>query len=1343
MEVIPGRRALCDFRIKSLIEKIDRLLPREIQVISLRVIYVHYIKLVNENIGLPPDVRKEVDNLLLYGSDYEDGDRDFEKLKTAVQNQVTDPSIIYVAPRPGTVSPWSSKATNISDNCELGPYVSKIERGEAFRIECTGSSEEMCKYIASHFLLHDRMTQIASNVPPSYKDLFGESEIQTFDTITLNANDREAARAELQKSNIDLGLAMANDEIEYLVNAFSGSSTLTDVGLFMFAQVNSEHCRHKIFNAEWTIDSVKKPYSLFGMIRNSHRMSPEHTVSAYSDNAAVLEGRESNVFAPRADGIWSDLVGKLHYIAKVETHNHPTAVSPFPGAATGSGGEIRDEGAVGIGSKPKVGLGGFSVSDLHIPELTQPWELLLGKPNHIAAPLDIMLEAPIGSAAFNNEFGRPVITGYFRTLSAETDTSEYRGFHKPIMIAGGLGTVQPIHALKGKITPGAAIIVLGGPSMLVGLGGGAASSMASGETTESLDFASVQRGNPEMQRRAQMVIDACTALGDRNPIQSIHDVGAGGLSNALPELVHDAGLGAIFQLRDVPCDDHGMSPLQIWCCEAQERYVMAVAEERLPEFVSFAERERCPFAVIGRATEEQHLVLEDQKFQNRPIDLPMSALFGNAPKLSRTATTVRPSLKSFDATLQSYLPNIHDETLILSEAISRVLQMPAVGSKSFLITIGDRSVSGLVARDQMVGPWQVPVADVGVTYSALGGGTHGEAMAMGEKPLHALTSPAASARMCVAEALLNLGAADFSGLDHVRMSANWMASADYNGDGAGLYEAVQAIGMEVCPSLGLSVPVGKDSMSMKMEWEDQGVKKSVVAPVSLILTAFTTVDDVTKTWTPQIRCPRDVGPSALMHVDLSSHSKRLGGSILAQAFRQLGDQCPDLDSIDVFKGFMMAIAELHKQHEIVLAYHDISDGGLFVTLSEMAFAGHMGLEVQLPEGCNVIAELFNEELGAVFQVREQDLEKFTGIFLDNGVTKDRLKRVASISKSDQHQFSVNVGNKALYRSSRGELQQLWSRTSHAMQKLRDNPQCADQEFASIKDDTYKGLFYKCDYKPIYAAVASSSKLPRVAILREQGVNGHNEMAYAFHKAGFEAVDVHMSDIIQGRVTLDTFKGLAACGGFSYGDVLGAGSGWAKTVLMHPKTREEFRRFFTDRSDTFALGVCNGCQFLSQLTQLIPGTSHWPTFQRNISEQYEARFCQVEITNDKDCPSIFFTNMDKWQMPIVVAHGEGKATFADASDLEQLNTNNQVCLRYLGNDQLPTTNYPANPNGSPEGIAGVQSTNGRFLALMPHPERTILKEASSWYPKEQGDVWGDHGPWLAMFENARRFVDAQQ
>lgn len=1101
------------------------------------------------------------------------------------------------------------------------------------------------------------------------------------------------------------------------------------------------------------------------MIRNTHKLSPAHTVSAYSDNAAVLEGNEAVHWAPDAETKdWTQTKEMVHIVAKVETHNHPTAVSPYPGAATGSGGEIRDEGAVGRGSKPKAGLAGFSVSDLLIPGHRQPWEIDMGKPNHIASPLDIMLDAPIGSAAFNNEFGRPCTLGYFRTLTTRVagpnGEEEVRGYHKPIMLAGGLGTVRPIHAIKeaGMIEPGAYLIVLGGPAMLIGLGGGAASSIASGEGSVDLDFASVQRGNPEQQRRAQMVIDACVALGVDNPIRSIHDVGAGGLSNALPELVHDAGLGATFELREVESADKGMSPLQIWCCEAQERYVMAVAESGLKTFENIAKRERCGFSVVGRAEggkeEEQRLVLKDRDSEKDPkvIDLPMSTLFGKPPKMSRVVESRKLNLPKFDTSLESYLPEIPKEVL-LREAVDRVLHLPSVGSKSFLITIGDRTVTGLITRDQMVGPWQVPVADVAVTATALAEGVKtGESMAMGEKPTLALISPVASAKMAVAESLMNLVASDIQGgLGRVRLSANWMAAGNHAGEGAALYEAVEAIGMDLCPKLGVSIPVGKDSMSMKMKWTERetGAAKEVTAPVSLIVTAFAAVNDISKTWTPQLKRVSEIGESKLVFVDLAGGKMAMGGSAVAQVFGQVGSEAPDVRDVGALKGFFEACAKA-REKGVVQAYHDRSDGGLFTTIVEMAFAGRVGVYVELKgvasngEVGGVVEALFNEELSAVFQVKDADVAAFTEIFTAKGIKQGDIKVLGGVKDANDQQVTFKYDGITVYEGSRGVLQQKWTVTSYAMQRIRDNPACADQEYASILDDSDPGLSYNLTFPPNASLFTTLPTVkPRVAILREQGVNGHAEMAFAFRLAGFTPVDVHMTDIIDRGLTLDGFVGIAACGGFSYGDVLGAGAGWAKSVLLHQGARREFERFFNSRNDTFALGVCNGCQFLSRLKELIGGTEHWPVFERNASEQYEARLCMVSISDSPSSsgtvPSVFLNGMSGASFPIAVAHGEGRAVFSNPADLAALQGNGGVVIRYVDNRGQPTEVYPVNPNGSPAGIAGIRSKNGRVLAMMPHPERTVVRESVSYLAEKGREEGWEAGPWVRLFRSVRRWV----
>ncbi|ODQ54166.1 phosphoribosylformylglycinamidin [Saitoella complicata NRRL Y-17804] len=1357
MIVLPGPPSLSDFRLAALVEAVNEKLEGQ-QILSLRALYVHYVSVKSPEAqaaleNVTSEQRKALDILLEY---------DLPADKVDKQNVALIETISS-----GTISPWSSKATSIAAVCGLGEYVQRIERGKAFSIltkDDVTLTEQNLAHVAN--LLHDRMTETLTATPPESTLIFEQMEPAPLVHVELRGesgdNNTGAAKARLEKANKELGLALAPDEINYLVNAFVGDGSddkslkernPTDAELFMFAQVNSEHCRHKIFNADWTIDGEKKEKSLFGMIRNTHQTHPLYTVSAYSDNASVLEGVEATRFHP--DGKtqeWTLQTEQVHFLTKVETHNHPTAVSPFPGAATGSGGEIRDEGAVGRGSKPKAGLAGFNVSDLNLPGFKQPWELDVGRPSHIASPVDIMIEAPIGSAAFNNEFGRPSITGYFRTLTQKVPSvdggEEIRGYHKPIMIAGGVGTIRPPHSFKGKITPGSCLIVLGGPSMLIGLGGGAASSMNSGEGSVELDFASVQRGNPEMQRRAQQVIDACTSLGEGNLIQSIHDIGAGGLSNGLPELVHDAGLGARFELRDVPCDEPGMSPMQIWCCEAQERYVMAVAPENLERFDAICKRERAPYAVVGHATEEQRLVLTDSLLGTTPIDLPMDVLFGKAPKMSRQAITQALVLPAFDASLASYIPK-SSITDTLTTAIDRVLHLPSVASKSFLITIGDRTVTGMIARDQMVGPWQVPVADVAVTMTSLGDGIiTGEAMAMGEKPNLALINHAASARMAVAESLTNLAAADIFELERCRLSANWMSSPDHPREGAGLYEAVQAIGMDLCPALGISIPVGKDSMSMKMKWND-GEKKEVTAPLSLVITAFTMVENVHKTWTPQLQRPEIVGKTSLVLVDLAAGKQRLGGSAVAQVFGQVGNEAPDVESAQVLKGFFEAVRELHKSDDLVLAYHDVADGGLFTAAVEMAFAGRVGVDITLDAVAKsqsveaVVSAMFHEELGVVLQVADDKIDALKAVFAKHGVNS--VHTVGKVRSGEQQSVTVSLGGRSFYESTRAELQQAWASTSHKFQQLRDHPVCADEEFANILDDKDPGLSYDLTFKPnddfANALIKNPSSRPKVAILREQGVNGHSEMAFAFHMAGFSAVDVHMTDIINGDVKLADFVGMAACGGFSYGDVLGAGAGWAKSVMLHPGVREEFRAFFADRDDTFALGVCNGCQFLSRLKSLIPGAERWPTFQRNRSEQYEARVCEIEVLDDgpEDTPSVFFDGMRGSKFPVAVAHGEGRAVFDNEEDLKHCTSTGLVAVRFVDNYGKPTETYPYNPNGSPEGVTGIRTPNGRVMALMPHPERVTLKEANSWYPKQQGEEWGEVGPWIRIFRNARKWV----
>ncbi|EXJ93662.1 phosphoribosylformylglycinamidine synthase [Capronia coronata CBS 617.96] len=1367
--IIPGGAAFSEFRRQALASLIG--------ANDVQGQYIHYVEL---NAPLDTESQALLEKLLTNGQHGE-----------VAEKEGASSTVLYVVPRPGTISPWSSKATSIAHVCGLRKAIGRIERG--IRITVSLDAERSLDDPRALDFLHDRMTETISEQEPDLSLLFLHHEPGSLVTYDLYSDGQSPIKI-LQDLNSRLGLALDASEIQYLAEAYSRDGPVprnpTDVELFMFAQVNSEHCRHKIFNASWTIDGQHKTNTLFGMIRNTHKHTPEGTISAYSDNAAVLKGSNGSQWAPDdINGQWKSTKEGVDFLIKVETHNHPTAVSPFPGAATGSGGEIRDEGATGRGSKPKAGLAGFCVSDLLIPGHRQPWELDYGKPNHIASSLDIMLEAPLGSAAFNNEFGRPCTAGYFRTLLVEMKTgkesAEIRGYHKPIMIAGGVGTVRPQLALKDPdiVHDGAFLIVMGGPAMLIGLGGGAASSVSSGDGSAELDFASVQRGNPEMQRRAQEVINACAALGDHNPILFIHDVGAGGLSNALPELVKDVNLGAEFELRDIDCADKSMSPLQIWCCEAQERYVLAVAQEGMNKFRSIAKRERCEISVVGRATRKQQLKLTDREHpanapsQQDPIDLPMEVLFGKPPKMTREVTSREVDLPAFDTSLSMYVPQASTDGL-LEEAISRVLQMPAVGSKSFLITIGDRTVGGLTARDQMVGPWQVPVADVSVTATSLTTGIKtGEAMAMGERPTIALISSAASARMAVAESLMNLTAADLPDrLQQVKLSANWMSASSHPGEGAGIYEAVEALGMDLCPKLGIAIPVGKDSMSMKMKWQDPQSKeaKEVTAPLSLVISSFAPVLDIKKTWTPQLRRYHEVGESTLFFVDLGLAHRSLGGSILAQSFKQIGDEAPDIRSVGLFKDFFDATQQLHEQG-LVLAYHDRSDGGLFTTLAEMSFAGRCGIEIMINDICpsphtpDVISALFNEELGAVFQVRKEDENRFKACFATCGPPPGLIHKIGRVSsKSSTQNMAIYHGAKLIYRGARGELQQKWSNTSYWMQRLRDNPACADVEFAGILKDADPGISYNLTFNPkeninsyktnLLSFVRPTAR-PRVAVLRDQGTNGQAEMAFALDAAGFTVVDVHMSDILDPKPhqthlgidhDLSSFTGLALAGGFSFGDCLGAGQGWAKSILFHPTTRRKFADFFA-RKDTFALGVCNGCQVLSKLKELIPGAETWPSFERNESEQYEARVAMVKISDPPAesglPPSVFFHGMSGSSLPIAVAHGEGRASFTatgnkalDASLAADFADSHLAPVRFVHNKTLaPTTTYPANPNGSPAGIAGVRSQDGRVLALMPHPERTILQGIGSYIPDGKSAEWGEYGPWERLFQSARRWV----
>lgn len=1366
MLVLPGSSPYSLSQREALFGSLKLALP---SLVSLDALYLHYVAPVSclasailEDVASPERVILE--SLLEYGDDHAEGET--RSIVGRALGGGKETGVVFVVPRQGTISPWSSKATDIARMCRLESHVQRIERGVVFVLKATEPIGVKDLEGCAH-LMHDRMTQLLRDQLPLPTTLFergSPAPLRTIDLLDRGKATHAEAKAKLVKANSELGLALAVDELDYLVESFLSSSTSrnpTDVELFMFAQVNSEHCRHKIFNAQWTIDQVEQDLSLFAMIRNTHKLNPEHTLSAYSDNAAVIEGSRAPRFAAAPSAtldrlvVYDAIAEDMPILIKVETHNHPTAVSPYPGAATGSGGEIRDEGAVGRGSKPKAGLSGFTVSNLLIPGFVQPWETDFGKPSHIASALDIMTEGPLGSSAFNNEFGRPGLTGYFRTYSEEVpvlskeggETLEIRGYHKPIMIAGGFGNVRPNFALKSKITPGAHLIVLGGPGMLIGLGGGAASSMASGASSAALDFASVQRENPEMQRRCQQVIDGCTALGDGNPIQSVHDVGAGGLSNALPELVHDSDLGATFEIRDVLVDDPGMSPMEIWCNESQERYVLAVGPEGREVFEKIAKRERCPYSIVGTATAEQELIVTDRFLGADAIRLSMSILFGKPPKMSRVSTTQVQPRHPFDSSLLSYLPNLSSPRDILEEAVTRVLSLPCVASKSFLITIGDRTVSGLVARDQMVGPWQVPVADVAVTQASYGFDVVvGEAMAMGERTPLALLSPAASARMAVAESLTNLAAASVESLARIKLSANWMCAASHGHEGAGLYEAVQAIGMDLCPALGVSIPVGKDSMSMSMSWKDDlGASKSVTSPLSVVITAFAPVLSTAETWTPELRTnlPEE---SVLVFFDLAKGKERLGASCLAQVFKQLGAEGPDVEDAAILKAFFIGCQEIRRAHpEVVLAYHDRSDGGLFTTVVEMCFAGRTGAEVMVDsfkQGDDTIAALFNEELGAVFQVLQSDVPKLSEVFSRVGFPTTAIRVIGRVANDRADQaISLVSGGSLLWSSTRAKLQQTWARTSFEMQARRDSLKSATEEYENISSQTDLGLSYQLTFDvahnvaaPFLHRISTLNDRPKVAILREQGVNGQVEMAWAFAAAGFAAVDVHMSDIISGSVSLAAFKGLAACGGFSYGDVLGAGNGWAKSILLNDGARREFETFFSERKDTFALAVCNGCQLFSHLKSIIPGAEDWPQFKPNVSGRFEGRVSMVEIDSPGE-DSVFLRGMHGSKLPVAVAHGEGRATWTTSSP-----STASACIRYVDNAGARTERYPYNPNGSPGGITGVQTSDGgRFLALMPHPERMTTKEANSWYPVSEGRSWGNRGPWMRIFENAREWV----
>ncbi|MCL9669698.1 phosphoribosylformylglycinamidine synthase [Citrobacter sp. MNAZ 1397] len=1291
MEILRGSPALSAFRINKLLARFQ---AARLPVSNIYAEYVHFADVKDR---LNEEELTRLQRLLKYGPN--------------LSSHTPSGKLLLVTPRPGTISPWSSKATDIAHNCDLGK-INRLERGVAYYVDAPTLTEAQWTSVAAE--LHDRMMETVFTAEADAARLFEHHQPAPVQSVDLLGEGRQA----LIDANVRLGLALAEDEIDYLQDAFSRlGRNPNDIELYMFAQANSEHCRHKIFNADWVIDGEQQPKSLFKMIKNTFEKTPDYVLSAYKDNAAVMEGSEvGRFFADHETGRYDFHQEAAHILMKVETHNHPTAISPWPGAATGSGGEIRDEGATGRGAKPKAGLVGFSVSNLRIPGFEQPWEEDFGKPERIVSALDIMTEGPLGGAAFNNEFGRPALTGYFRTYEEKVNShngEELRGYHKPIMLAGGIGNIRADHVQKGEITVGAKLIVLGGPAMNIGLGGGAASSMASGQSDADLDFASVQRDNPEMERRCQEVIDRCWQLGDANPIQFIHDVGAGGLSNAMPELVSDGGRGGKFQLRDILSDEPGMSPLEIWCNESQERYVLSVAADQLPLFDELCRRERAPYAVIGEAVAEQHLTMSDSHFDNQPIDLPLDVLLGKTPKMTRDVQTRKAAGEAIDS-----------RNISIADAVNRVLHLPSVAEKTFLVTIGDRTVTGMVSRDQMVGPWQVPVANCAVTTASLDS-YYGEAMSIGERAPVALLDFAASARLAVGESLTNMAATQIGGLNRIKLSANWMSAAGHPGEDAGLYDAVKAVGEELCPALGLTIPVGKDSMSMKTRWQEGHEQREMTSPLSLVITAFARVEDVRRTVTPQL----STEANALLLIDLGKGHNALGATALAQVYRQLGDKTADVRDVQQLKGFWEAMQALVADGKL-LAWHDRSDGGLLVTLAEMAFAGHCGVNVDIAAlGNDHLAALFNEELGGVIQVRATDREAVEALLATHGLA-DCVHYLGQATASDR--FVVEAAGQTVFSESRTTLRMWWAETTWQMQRLRDNPECADEEHQAKANDNDPGLNVKLSFdinEDIAAPYIATGARPKVAVLREQGVNSHVEMAAAFYRAGFDAIDVHMSDLLAGRTGLEDFQALVACGGFSYGDVLGAGEGWAKSILFNNRVRDEFETFF-HRPQTLALGVCNGCQMMSNLRELVPGSELWPRFVRNHSDRFEARFSLVEVTQS---PSLLLQGMVGSQMPIAVSHGEGRVEVRDDAHLAQLESKGLVALRFVDNFGKVTQTYPANPNGSPNGITAVTNESGRVTLMMPHPERVFRTVSNSWHPEN----WGEDSPWMRIFRNARK------
>lgn len=1328
MTIIAGHPFLTDFQTTKLLNSLSQKTNLKITHLKSQQVYIFSKDLAEHDYKKAVDLLNHGDEIALNQASLDENQDDN---KEALQ--------IIVSPRFGTISPWASKATDIFNNCEIA--IDRVERLVVYTLIGENLPEKLPHDI--EMMLYDRMTQSLFYDLAKAQHLFDDHEPAPLNHVDVMGKGREA----LEAANREFGFALSSQDIDYLMNAYVNElkRNPTDVELMMFAQANSEHCRHKIFNAQWTIDGEVQPKSLFGMIKNTFEQNPNDILSAYKDNAAVVKGHEGQRFYPLLNSDNNHLAYDFHQepidiLMKVETHNHPTAIAPYAGAATGSGGEIRDEGATGRGGKPKAGLAGFHVSHLQLPDMPEKWEHSgkvstadYGKPARMASALEIMTQAPLGSAAFSNEFGRPNLVGYFRSFQLDTskdqDGSQMRGYHKPIMIAGGYGNIKRNLVEKNPIQQGDLLIVLGGPAMQIGLGGGAASSVDSGELDEGLDFASVQRDNAEMERRCQEVIDRCWAMADdnndKNPIVSIHDVGAGGLSNAMPELVNDHELGAVLNLRKVPSLEHGMSPMAIWSNEAQERYVLAIRPQSRELFDSICERERCPYAILGEATDVRQLKVDDPLLDTdgsqQPVDMPLQVLLGGTPKMQRSFSRSTPDLTALNL-----------DKVDLAEAVKDVLRHPTVASKSFLISIGDRSITGMVVRDQYVGRYQVPVADCAVTASALlpvdGKPMTGEAMSMGERTPVALINPAASARLAVAEAITNIAGANIAKLSDITLSANWMAACGEDKEDQALFDAVYAVGEALCPALGIAIPVGKDSLSMRANWSDEQANKSVVSPMSLIITAFAPVQDVTKTLTPELLTSSALGETAFYRLDLSKGQFRLGGSILAQTLSQLGDTCPDLDNPQDLINFFDFIQQANNQG-LITAYHDIGDGGLLATIAEMQFTSRQGVKLVLSDD-NLLGQLFAEELGAVIQVKSDKVAELLELAEKTGVS-ELLSLIGQ--STDEDSLLIQTATQNL-RFERSELEQEWSKVSYHIAKNRDNPECVQQAFDLIGDKSHQGLIAQANYDFNQAIEApyinSRSVQPKVAILREQGVNGQLEMGAGFKRAGLEAVDVHMSDLLKGRVNLRDFDGLVACGGFSYGDVLGAGAGWAKSVLFHDELRMQFVRFFT-RPETFSLGVCNGCQMMSQLKDLIPGAENFPRFIANKSARFEARTVNVKIERTK---SVLLKGMQESILPIAVAHGEGFATLSD-TDIAGMSAHGQIVMRYVDSLGTATEHYPLNPNGSPQGVTGICSTDGRVTLMMPHPERNLMAYNHSWKP----EAWDNDGAWMRMFRNARAFL----